>query len=289
MNSNYYITPFVFILISSLLTPNIFAEETSLSWQQINTDGFGDPDNIAVRGMAIFQDNLVVGMDNINFTYCMDDVIKESLENYTFPSTNEMYRRLESNGCELWSFNGMSWTQLIGSQPEASLPSGFGNTYALSCSSLIVFNEYLYAGLWNHKDGCEIWRTPDLVYWEQVVDTGFDDPTNTAVWIAEVFNGYLYVGTMNFDKGCEVYRSLDGVTWEAVIGGDASIGNGVGMGAMNYYAWSMEVYKNTLYLGTGNANGCELWKTSDGISWEPLLPMEVGYKHGCTRLWLLAD
>lgn len=258
-------------ILSSMSTSQMNKDTSVISWQQINSDGFGNPDNVAVRGMTVFQDTLVVGVDNIDFYFCLDRVIKESLENHTWPSTHEMYRRLESNGCEIWSYNGSSWRQCIGDHPSASLPSGFGNEHSLGCSSLIVFNGFLYAGLWNHKEGCQIWRTSNLMDWEQVVTEGFGDPTNTAAWIVEVFNGWLYVGTMNFDKGCEVYRTQDGVSWEAVIGGDAAVSNGVGMGAMNYYAWSMTVYGNSLYLGTGNAGGCELWRTSDGVSWQPVI------------------
>ena len=88
----------------------------------------------------------------------------------------------------------------------------------MDCSVLKAFKGYLYAGVWNHKNGCQIWRTDNISHWGYVVANGFGNKNNTAVWVAEIFNDYLYVGTMNFKNGCEVYRTYDGIVWEKVVG-----------------------------------------------------------------------
>lgn len=272
MNHAHVIVSLTVLLSALILTSSVGSiEPSTITWDKINVDGFGNPHNIALRGMAVFQNTLVVGVDNLNFSYSLNAVVKESFENRTWPSTHEIYRRLESDGCEIWSYDGSSWIPRVGNQPDAVIPSGFGNKNNLGVSALIVFDDWLYAGLWNHKQGCEIWRTADLISWEQVVDAGFQNPSNTAVWVAEVFDDWLYVGTMNFDEGFEVYRTQDGTQWEGVVGSDAPVGPGMDMGAMNYYAWSMAVYDDCLFLGTGNARGCELWKTQDGVTWTPVI------------------
>ena len=72
---------------------------------------------------------------------------------------------------------------------------------------------------------------------------------NTRAVSLKSFNGYLYVGTSNFLYGFELWRSrvpnpIDPVNdWIKIIdygGGDM----------MNYFAGTMVVYNNTLYVGT---------------------------------------
>ena len=137
--------------------------------------------------------------------------------------------------------------------------------------------DYIYAGLRNHITGCEIWRTNDLNKpWVKVVENGFYNLNNSGAWVAEIFNSYLYVGTMNFIDGCEVYRSKDGLNWECVVGRKSDTKIGFGSNG-NFYAWSMCVYDSYLYIGTNNLyGGGELWRTNDGINWNPIF----AYKRG---------
>lgn len=234
-------------------------------WQQINVDGFGNKHNIAIRGIEIFHNNLVVGTTNINnlenFSLELDYLTIKNLLTSKITLADLIYSKLESDGCEIWAYNG-SWKPLI--------KGGFGSKNNLDCSVLIEFNGYLYAGLWNHKEGCQIWRTKDLKKWEKVVDEGFGNKNNTAVWVAKKFQDYLYIGTMNFKNGCEIFRTKDGVNWQQVVGENAKIKSGFGSKS-NFYAWSMEVYNDCLYVGTANSLGCELWITKDGINWQPIV------------------
>lgn len=145
------------------------------------------------------------------------------------------------------------------------------------------------------RKGCEIWRY-DGTTWEQVVGSdaynitgrssnngGFGNPDNMGACSIEEFNGYLYVGTMNFNftqtGACEIWRTNDGDHWTKVVDHgfrsnmtQTDLDNGV----TNTYTWEMRNYSGSLYAGTFNSHrvlgpgvggGCQLWKTSDGVTW----------------------
>jgi hypothetical protein len=258
-------------------------QKTALSdsrWQQINEDGFGNRHNIGPRGITIFNDTLVIGTDNIidYWTQALTGMpIKEFLK---LGLKMKLWQTIQSDGCEIWSYNGTVLRQIVGNKEEAVMKAGFGNKNNIELAVLIPYKGYLYAGLHN-QEGCQIWRTRDINQtWELVVKDGFGDKTNAAVWVAEIFNDYLYVGTMNLKNGFEVFRTNDGTNWEIVVGNTTNIKNGFG-NKRNVYAWSMCVYNDYLYLGT--AEGGELWKTKDGTTWKPVIAYNgwVGAKlHG---------
>jgi len=258
-------------------------------WHQINIDGFGNKYNIAIRGIEIFHNSLIVGTTNINnlenFSLELNHSTIRNILRGKIILADLIYSKLESNGCEIWAYNG-EWKPLI--------KGGFGNKNNLDCSVLIEFNGYLYAGLWNHKEGCQIWKTKDLKEWEKVVDEGFGNKNNAAIWVAKKFQDYLYVGTMNFKNGCEIFRTKDGINWQQVVGKKAKIKSGFG-NKNNFYAWSMEVYNNCLYVGTANSLGCELWATKNGMNWKPIVAygkmmaelLELSFSRGFGKSFLI--
>jgi hypothetical protein len=82
-------------------------------------------------------------------------------------------------------------------------------------------------------------------------------------------------------------NDLDGFTLISIGRPDAEPGNQAdyrilntnGFGdKFNMYAWSMTVFDNTLYLGTFNINGSQLWYSTDGETWEVLIPKGFGSK-----------
>jgi hypothetical protein len=227
------------------------------SWQQINKDGFGNKHNVGTRAMTEFSGYLCVGVTNLNL------------------SSNEV------NGCEVWCYNGTDWIQSVGNRSSASIGPGFGNKNNAECSILIEFNGMLYAGTGNNKNGCELWRTTDPVKgtWEKIIDKGFGYATNFGMWSAEIFKGYLYIGTINFPKACQIWRTFDGKNFEAVVGGPSRTPGGFGE-LMNVYAWYMKEYDGQLYVGTQNMLGGEIWRSSDGTSWECLVGQKGNYPGG---------
>jgi len=253
--------------------------EDKILWDQINNDGFGSIYNRAPRGIEIFNDSLIIGTANYN-DECRLVMGKEYALRSIFSvyegATN--YDTFQSDGCEIWAYNGSGWKVIVGNSEDAIAESGFGNDKNLEVGFLKIFKGYLYAGLRNEIEGCPLWRTKSIdEEWEQVITDGFDNENNVWFMTGEVFKGHLYAGTYN-RRGCEIFRTIDGKNWEAVVGADSNTkagfeSRGVG-GKSNFYAWSMCVYRDELYVGTASVGG-ELWKTDDGLKWNPVIAYET--------------
>lgn len=188
-------------------------------------NGFGIRDNAAVTSMAPFDGGLFAGTAN-------------------------------RHGAEVnATTDGEEWWLV--SDP------GFGDPTNLEISTLISFEDHLYASTGNPTLGAEIWRTGTPVNWSIVEGSGLGDPANASAPSGAAFAGFLYLGTDNF-SGCEIWRSPDGETWTQV--------NLNGFGdPYNQVATAMTVYDGALFAGTLNSNGAEVWRSPDGIIWDPVV------------------
>ena len=92
-------------------------------WSQVNTDGFGDMNNISGPSMSVFQDNLYIGTGN-QFT-----------------------------ACEIWKYDGSIWSQVN--------TDGFGDMNNKAAPSMAVLGNHLYVGTANSA-GCEVWEMTSL-------------------------------------------------------------------------------------------------------------------------------
>ncbi len=262
------------VIASNLMVKN--QESTgSYDWTQIHEDGFGNVENVGVRGIEIFDDNVVIGTasfsEDSGLVIGKPKLIKDFF--YEYASNGSASDNFKSNGCEIWAYNGTSLRPIIAE--NGTMDAGFGNKNNSEIGFLISFDNYLYAGTRNYEEGCEIWRTSDLdLEWECVSDSGFGNVKNS--WAMEecIFKGDLYIGTYNIDEGTEIYRTNDGVNWTQVVGKDSSIKSGFG-NKNNFYTWSSAVYNDTLYIGTDYIGkgkyGGELWRSNDGVNWTPII------------------
>lgn len=66
---------------------------------------------------------------------------------------------------------------------------------------------------------------------------------------------------------CEIWR-YDGIIWEEIAED--------GFGNINVAAISAQVLNGTLYFGTSNVLGIEMWKTSDGENWTQIIRRGFG-------------
>jgi hypothetical protein len=76
---------------------------------------------------------------------------------------------------------------------------------------------------------------------------------------------------------CELWR-YDGETWEQAAED--------GFGTINVASISAQVLNNTLYFGTSNVLGIELWKTQDGENWTQVIRRGFGqpFTQWCWRM-----
>lgn len=152
------------------------------SWTQVNTNGFGTPENYEVRSLAVFNGNLYAAVSNWNFT----------------SGTSTGAKLYRCTTCD-----GSDWTQVVS--------DGFGDTNNYRMS-LIVFNNALYAITTNSITGMEVWRSTNGTTWTQVNPDGFGNSNNTRPYFNNnlaVFNNMLYIGTFNDANGGQVWQMLN--------------------------------------------------------------------------------
>ena len=246
--------------------------------------GFGVSSSFATRGMQIYDGELYVGTQSLALPNFPPILLKLAVSSLAFiykslhstPFSNLIWRLVNyilplnvifNDGCEVWKYNQSEdkWYPIISDSSRSILPAGFGNQNNIAASILIPFNEKLYMGTWAGS-GCEIYEY-DGQQFKKVVKKGFGNRFNSGAWSAKVYNEELFVGTMNWKQGCQMWKTKDGKNWEQV---PLPGGNGFGT-RWSIYLWSMEIYDNSLYVGTCNVNdGAQLWKYTEG-SWEKVL------------------
>ena len=204
-----------------------------IEFEQINTDGFGDPENTRPDGKCTFADQVYVGTVN-------------------------------DSGGQLWRYSdGTTWESLI--EP------GFGNTANIGIETAsATFNNYFYAGTINFSTGAELWRSSDGENWDPVFSGGLSDPSNYAAWTSNCsgFNGALYVQlNNNVTGGIEIWRSesADGTPgeWEQVTPVGFEDSN-------NVWGIFYQIDGSLYYTLQNKTTGAQIWKTANGTDWFPV-------------------
>jgi len=203
----------------------------------VSADGFGDPNNAEVTRLTRFGRYLYAGTAN------------------------------DISGAEMWrSANGTDWSQVN--------TDGFGSASNTRAYGTGAFGGYLYVGTQNTAAGAQIWRcaTCDGLDWTQVVDGGFGDPNNQAVGGPSivVFADTLYAPVDNPVTGAEVWRSSTGDpgSWTQCNADGFSDDK-------NSHLFALIAFDGYLYAataqwaahGTDTHTGVEVWRTSDGTTW----------------------
>lgn len=298
-------------------------ETATNAWMQVIGDypygemnnGFNNSHNVAIRGKTKFNvDNneyLFLGTGNVITSPFDSEMIMSIITKFIrigiFPfnqlflnflviQIEKYFKKVDTQGCELWYYDGLNWKQSVGNSIDAIISRGFENENNMELTMLIPYKPpldnktYLYSGTFNPRDGLEVWRTSDPINgtWEPLIykdgegifSSGFGNKNNHAAYSAAILNNWLYIGTMNWRNGCEIWRT-DGVIWEKIVGSECNISNGFGDDNKGFerdiYAWEMKVFQDNvsnqlfLYVGTFNLAGCELWRTSDGTNWTCLV------------------
>ncbi len=245
----------------------------ALTWEQVNTDGFGSAANQlifapqewggylylavgnAVNGGSVWRsaggtDWTKVSADGFG------DVGNQYVEDFAiFKGDLFTISAAELAGAptRIWrSRNGEDWTQVN--------TDGFGdanNNYELV--AMEVFGDYLYAAVGNTHTGVEVWRTADGTSWTQVNTDGFGS-TDYGAASLYVFNDQLYCGTLVVGGG-RIWRTADGITWTAA--------NTAGFGvATNTSVAGMAKFDSKLFAFTLNgATASQVWSSPDGTTW----------------------
>lgn len=206
------------------------------SWEQVIDAGFGNPNNEGLRHMAEYKGMLYAGTVNA------------------------------VTGAEIWrTEDGFNW--------EKVMTGGFGKTSIDTVRSLNTFKGYLYAGASDAGDNDnpgQLRRTTDGVNWEPVQVSGFGDDFNDSFHRMEKFKGYLYVLVRHTVEGPpEIWRTDDGVNFRQVVGAKSATPPGFGIPTLQVF-YDLRVFKDHIYVGTGDLFGFSLHRSADGINWETI-------------------
>lgn len=157
-----------------------------------------------------------------------------------------------SNGTGIWEYDpsqpsGSKWTQI--NSP------GFGDSSNYQ-SNLYVWNNQLYAGIYNYEDGGEMWVW-DGADWSMLIETGHGDSANYYFGADMIdMNGKLYLSVRNLYDGGQI--------WE-YDGSDFVQQNLNGFGNISNYAIWLAKYSGTPETLFGftrnNYHGAEVWST----------------------------
>ncbi len=260
------------------LTNSIYAQ----SWTQVNIDGFGDANNVGIMVGTEFNNCIyaVTGNENsgcevwkhCGSTWTRVDPGAAGPGNGGFGDANnsgpcgmgtynnKLYVGTENDatGCEVWEYNGSTWTQINA--------NGFGNANNSEANGLVEYNGYLYVSTSNKNTGCEVWEYNGTTWTRKDPGSpgngGFGDGSSQSDARGMVVcNGSLNIGTENDISGCEVW-AYNGTIWSQInAGGFGDVNNEEAIG--------MTCYNNTLYVGveTADQTGAGVWKYSGGTSW----------------------
>jgi hypothetical protein len=228
---------------------DIWRTADGITWEQIGTAGLGNPHNNLFE-LIVFRDKLYAISNNIN-----------------------------EHGIEIWvTSDGTQFTKIEN--------GGFGdknNDFAFPW----VYRERLILGVSNNEKGGEIWVSDDGQSFRRVVEGGMGDAGVTGFTAFAdpehpdpIFQGKLYIGVSNPDSGGEIWRTADGLNWERVADKGLTRSNTI-------LLHPDIVYKDRLYaFGTAggtidNLLGFDLFRTSDGTTWEQVV--ENGFNVGKER------
>jgi hypothetical protein len=157
---------------------------------------------------------------------------------------------------------------------QVEMTGGFGSNDRTRVESFAVFDDLLWAGVYDPTDGLNVHvRTVDPLFlvWFPAVEDGFGDTglhhpvameTFTFLLTPSVAISRLYVGTSATAAGGEIWATDNATPWVQIAD------NGVANGA-NTFISAMEVFSGSLFAaGQNSTTGAEIYHFT-GTSWAP--------------------
>ncbi len=171
-----------------------------------------------------------------------------------------------------------AWTKMVGNS-IVPLGDGFGDGGARNLSNKTVdamtaFNGFLYASSGQNGSGSgnlpAVWRTGDLTHWTNVAP-GF---VCTDMYMVSNTNGiFLATGNKIAANQGSIWRSPNGTNW-FWFSAPAS-----GYNQTNNFLALLGLQGDTLFSGTGNRNGAQVWKrpSNGSAPWTKVLDFNSGF------------
>lgn len=259
------------------------AQTQTLTWQQVNGNGFGDRDAGEVSALVAFNGQLYAGthnpVDGARIFRSPDGVTWSPVTNPGFDNAHDtrpqaildlaVFRgriyactgRGDGPG-QIWrAIDGVTWAPMV--------IHGFGDPDIKDITSFIEYKSYLYAGASHELKGAQVWRslTGDNNSWKQVAPA-VPAAAGSRVTGMAVYNELLYVAVESDGAPLRIWSS-DGANWQTVVG------DGFGS-RFTTLAGGMAEFGGSLYVGAGNeTEGAQLWRTG-AAGWQQAIDPGFG-------------
>lgn len=156
--------------------------------------------------------------------------------------------------------NALSW--------DVVMNDGFGEGgQNRTINSLVVFGDYIYAGVNNLDDGAKVFRSNDGTNWTQVNANGFGNPAHTNVTLFSD-NDTLYAGTAGEVgvSGFKLLKSNNGTTWMQI--GEDGFGDVDNYAITSIALFNGKLYISVLYIDLVTFNtGMRVYRIDSDSSW----------------------
>ncbi len=244
-------------------------------WQQVNSNGFGDPQAGEVTAVETFNGYLYAGthnpvndarifrsLDGVTWAPVTDpgfgdphDIAARAILDFTVFKGYLYASTGRGNASQLWrTSNGTIWAPMD--------ITGFSNPDNVDLTALADYGGKLYAAVTNQVSGVQIWSsfTGDNNSWAQQTTPSLPEMASSVSGFA-VFDGALHAAVaFESDTPVQVWRSYGGA-WTAIMSDGFGNSDTLSTGGL-------AVFGGYLYAGAGNAvNGAQLWRTNDGTTW----------------------
>ena len=251
------------------------------AWQQVNSNGFGDPLTGEVTALETFNNYLYAGThhpvdpallhdgarifrspDGVNWTAIgqpgfgvVGDTKPPAILDLAVFNGNIYASTGRGNAAQIWrSSNGTTFAPMVA--------AGFADPNNHDITALAIYDNKIYAGVANTDTGAQIWRSPsgDNNTWTQVAPAAPGSAPATITGFAE-FDGTLYAAVES-DAPAQIWSSFGGSSWTPVMSDGFGNTNTTSTGGI-------AVFGGYLYVGAGNtADGALLYRTNDGAAWD---------------------
>ena len=290
------------------------------AFNQVGDRGFGDPNNSGLHPTAVFNNDLYIGTAN-HTTGCElfrwngvgdpllvppsaggwgagaenDSLFPQGVVNNKLIVTIANRLPSPNPGLRVYEFDGTAWTQLVGLDPGALMPPGFGNPENTYASPGVIYEGKLVIPVGKDNaavGGLEIWEydgsdftktgEPGVDTWTTtqklgVATVGQNDPADSDDDIL-----YLGTGDMSGAEGCQLL-SYDGTDWTQVKSGGI-------VGTDDNFVQPLAP-GGDLYLAVSDfVNGCRIYRLA-GTDYIPLseIGFGVGINNPSTFIGLFAN
>ncbi|MFI5150462.1 MAG: T9SS type A sorting domain-containing protein [Bacteroidia bacterium] len=294
MNTSVHKSCFFLILLLCLASGS---QAQLVKWDSVVHNGFGNLNQIQVNAVKNYKNMLYGGTSSSNSTVTSADLFASAsgdtsswfpihaIDSMISPSAVAAFTCLTStnsgtgylfagtgknanNKMYVYRKSGNVWSNFSPFHPNDTIVD-YNQIDVMTTFSMNGNGDSLFMALDNYTLGAQIYASPVAAPSFNLV---CQLPSSLgSISDMVVFNNKIYACT---NSGRAILSSADGHNWYHNAAADTGISS-----SMTCCYSKMAVYNGALYVGiTNNTNGCQIYMTNDGVTWNPV--MTGGFGHG---------